>query len=142
VATTLAGRPGGSVPSSLLAYSEEATLPMTATPRVPPNSRVDPLTAEARPAFSAGTAPSASCAVGACVSPSPAPTTTSWATRMAYGVACDSRDVQNIASPSKARPAPMTTLLPMRTASRVPATEVTTTAAASGSNRTPVPSGL
>ena len=34
------------------------------------------------------------------------------------------------------------TLLPMRTASRVPATEVTTTAAASGSSRTPVLSGL
>ena len=34
------------------------------------------------------------------------------------------------------------TLLPRRTASRVPATEVTTTAAASGSSRTPVLSGL
>jgi aspartate-semialdehyde dehydrogenase len=59
-----------------------------------------------------------------------------------YEVACDSRDAQNIASPNKARPALTMTLLPMRTASRVPATDVTTTAAASGSNRTPVLSGL
>ena len=115
---------------------------MTATPSVPPNSRADPLTAEARPAFSTGTAARASSAVGACVSPSPAPRTTSWATRMVYEVACDSRDVQNIASPNRARPALMMTLLPARTASRLPATEVTTTAAASGSNRTPVLSGL
>ena len=46
--TAAGGRPGGSSAVSLLAYREAATLPITATPRVPPNSRVEPLTAEAK----------------------------------------------------------------------------------------------
>src|SRR5262249_29628279 len=61
---------------------------------------------------------------------------------MAYDVACDSRDIQSRVSPNSARPAPTMTLLPIRTASLVPAIDATATETASGSSRTPVLSGL
>jgi hypothetical protein len=73
---TWAGRPGGSSAASRLVYRDAATLPITATPRVPPNSRVEPLTAEAMPPFSFGTAPRMDSVAGAWVSPIPRPSTT------------------------------------------------------------------
>jgi hypothetical protein len=51
-------------------------LPITATPRVPPNSRVEPLTAEATPACRLGTAPMMASVAGAWVNPIPTPSTT------------------------------------------------------------------
>jgi hypothetical protein len=57
-------------------YREAATLPITATPRVPPNSRVEPLTAEAMPACRLGTAPMMASVAGAWVNPIPVPSTT------------------------------------------------------------------
>ena len=46
------------------------------------------------------------------------------------------------AAQKKSIPLAIIALLPIRTASRVPATEATPTEAATGSSRTPVPSGL
>ena len=51
-------------------------LPMTATPRVPPSSRVASLTAEPTPAFALGTTPMIASVAGALVRPMPVPRTT------------------------------------------------------------------
>jgi hypothetical protein len=76
-------REPGSISSvSRLVYSDAATLPITATPRVPPNSLVEPLTAEAMPAFCFGTAPMMASVAGAWVKPIPKPSTTICAAMM------------------------------------------------------------
>jgi len=54
------------------------TLPMTATPSVPPTSRVASLTAEPMPALSVCTAPMIDSVAGALVSPMPRPSRTIW----------------------------------------------------------------
>jgi hypothetical protein len=63
---------------SRLVYREAATLPITATPSVPPNSLVEPLTAEAMPALYSGTAPMMASVAGAWVNPMPTPSKTIW----------------------------------------------------------------
>ena len=59
-----------------LAYSEAYTLPITATPSVPPRSRVASLTAEPTPALAFGTTPMIASVAGALVRPMPVPSTT------------------------------------------------------------------
>jgi hypothetical protein len=53
------------VEASRLEKREAATLPITATPRVPPNRRVASLTAEPAPALASGTAPMMASVAGA-----------------------------------------------------------------------------
>jgi hypothetical protein len=62
--------------ASRLVYREPATLPTTATPRVPPNSLVASLTADPTPALCFGTAPMMASVADALVSPIPVPNTT------------------------------------------------------------------
>src|SRR5262249_45197062 len=96
--TAAGGRPGGSRAVSRLTYREAATLPITATPRVPPNSRVEPLTAEAIPALSLGTAPMMDSVAGAWVSPMPRPSTTIWAAMTPTEGAWEAVEIHNIAA--------------------------------------------
>ena len=79
VRATVAGNPAGSALVSRLAYSEAYTLPITATPSVPPSSRVASLTADPTPAFAFGTTPMIASVAGALVRPIPVPSTTIWA---------------------------------------------------------------
>jgi hypothetical protein len=51
------GNPAGRVLARRLAYREVKTLPITATPRVPPSNLVASLTAEPTPALALGTTP-------------------------------------------------------------------------------------
>ena len=74
-----AGSPAGSRCVRRLAYSEAYTLPITATPRVPPSSLVASLTADPTPAFAFGTTPMIASVAGALVRPIPVPSTTIWA---------------------------------------------------------------
>src|ERR1700689_2122426 len=71
--------PPGSALVSRLAYSDAYTLPITATPRVPPNRRVASLTADPTPAFAFGTTPMIASVAGALGRPIPVPRTTIWA---------------------------------------------------------------
>ena len=64
---------------SRLANSDAYTLPITATPRVPPSRRVASLIADPTPAFAFGTTPMIASVAGALVSPMPVPRTTIWA---------------------------------------------------------------
>ena len=71
---------------SRLAYSEAYMLPITATPSVPPSSRVASLTAEPTPALAFGTTPMIASVAGALVRPIPVPSTTIWAAIVPYPV--------------------------------------------------------
>ena len=79
VRATLAGNPRGSAPESRLAYNDAYTLPITATPSVPPKRRVASLTADPTPAFAFGTTPMIASVAGALARPIPVPSTTIWA---------------------------------------------------------------
>ncbi len=72
-ATARSGIPDGNSETSRLVYRDVATLPMTATPSVPPKRRVASLTADPTPAFAAGTAPMIASVAGALVRPIPEP---------------------------------------------------------------------
>ena len=86
---TVAGMPRGSAVVSRAAYSEAYRLPITATPSVPPSSRVASLTAEPTPAFALGTTPMMASVAGALVRPIPVPRTIIWAAIVPYPVVAD-----------------------------------------------------
>src|SRR5262249_1889060 len=69
--TACAGRWRGIFWSRRLEYSEAATLPVTATPRAAPKSRVASLTADPTPALAVGTAPMIASVAGGGMRPSP-----------------------------------------------------------------------
>src|SRR5947207_581415 len=79
VRATVAGNPAGRALVTRLAYSEAYTLPITATPRVPPSRRVASLTADPTPALAFGTTPIIASVAGALVRPIPVPRMTIWA---------------------------------------------------------------
>src|SRR6266498_930272 len=119
VSVTPPGRPVGRVDPRRPAYSEAATLPITATPMVPPSNRVASLTAEPTPAWSLETTPMIASVAGALVSPIPVPRTSIWATICGYEVAAEVVAIHPKAAPSRTRPVVTTCLLPTRTASGV-----------------------
>src|SRR6476646_8021682 len=86
VRATTPGNPAGRPLVSRLAYSDAYTLPITATPRVPPKSRVASLTADPTPAFAFGTTPMIASVAGALVRPIPVPRTTICAALVPYPV--------------------------------------------------------
>lgn len=72
-AATWPGRPPGRVAVSRDPYTDAYTLPITATPSVPPISRVESLTAEPTPALRREMAPMMDSVAGAEVRPMPSP---------------------------------------------------------------------
>src|SRR5262249_5247184 len=72
------------VVASRSAYSDVKMLPITATPSVPPASRVASLTADPTPAFAGGSTLRIDSVAGAVVSPSPRPISTIWPTMWSY----------------------------------------------------------
>ncbi len=78
VALTAPGSPDGRATLNRLVYSDAYTLPITATPSVPPSRRMASLIAEPTPAWAAGTTPMIASVAGALVRPMPVPSTTIW----------------------------------------------------------------
>ena len=73
VCASPAGSARGREPVSRLANRDAYTLPIIATPRVPPSSRVASFTAEPTPAFALGTTSMIASVAGALVNPIPVP---------------------------------------------------------------------
>ena len=82
MAVTGPGSPAGRPAVSREPYSDAYTLPITATPSVPPSSRVESLTAEPTPAWRRDTAPMMDSVAGAEVRPMPSPYSTIWTAMM------------------------------------------------------------
>ncbi len=78
VAAAARGSPAGRLAASREPYSDAYTLPITATPSVPPSSRVESLTADPTPAWRRDTAPMMDSVAGAEVRPMPSPYSTIW----------------------------------------------------------------
>src|SRR5215469_15003710 len=78
---------------------------------------------------------------GALVRPMPEPKSTIWAVICRYGVPADTDDAQASPAARETMPAATTILVPSRTASLVPSTELAPTVMATGSSRAPVDSG-
>src|SRR5262245_8347688 len=116
-------------------------LPITATPSAAPNRRVASFTADPTPAFSIGTAPRIASVAGAVMRPSPPPAMTICAAISKYDVVAVTVEIQSIPTPNRPRPAATTALLPTLTANRVPTTAAIAIDTATGTRRTPVPSG-
>src|SRR5437870_3617869 len=135
-------RPGGRSAPSWLRYSEEAMLPITATPRAAPKRRVASFTAEPTPAFSTETAPMIASVAGAVIRPRPPPPMIICPTSTMYGLEADTVEIHHSASPNIARPVATTALLPILTASLVPTTAATAMDIATGSIRSPVSNAL
>ena len=107
--------------SRALTYRELNTLPMMATPSVPPSSRAVSLTAEPTPALPADSEPMIDSVAGAVVAPRPAPMRIIWPTMIVYGVSTPTlRAIHTNELASSRRPARTTAVVPTRSTIRVP----------------------
>ena len=122
------------------AYSEVKMLPSTATPSVPPASRVASLTAEPTPAFAAGSTLRIDSVAGAVVRPSPRPMSTICPTICPYAMNVGDSAIQPNELPSSNSPLLTTARVPSRPASATPATEPIAMVVATGRMRRPVDS--
>jgi len=140
-------RADGSCPNAPVArcaaYTEEKTEPTTATPRVPPSSRVASLTADPTPARAGGKTSRMDSVAGVEISPIPSPMRTIWGTMtQEYDVSTAAVEIQANATPKRTIPVVTTTLVPHRGARRAPTTEATAMLSATGRVRTPADSVL
>lgn len=112
-------------------------LPSTATPRVPPTSRVVSFTAEPTPAFAGGSDAMIDSVAGATAEPSPNPIRIIAVAITEYGV--EASFVAAIANPAAIRvsPAATTSFVPTRRSILGDVTAATTIANANGRVRTP-----
>src|SRR5215510_11542080 len=115
-------------------------LPSTATPSVPPISRVVSFTAEPTPALAGGRDDRIDSVAGAAADPSPNPIRIIAVAITGYGV--ETSLVEAIANPAamNRRPVATTSLVPMRCTTLGEVTAAATIANANGSVRTPASS--
>ena len=119
--------------------TEEKIEPTTATPRVPPASRVASLTADPTPARAGGSTSRIDSVAGVEISPMPRPIITICGTiTVVYGVATPEVEIHRNAEPNSTIPVVTTILVPMRGASAAPTTDATAIDNATGRIRAPV----
>ena len=124
------------------AYTEENSEPTTATPSVPPSSRVASLTAEPTPARAGGSTSRIDSVAGVEIRPMPRPISTICGTiTVAYDASTATVEIHRNAAPNSTSPVVTTTLVPIRGASSAPTTEATAMLSATGRIRAPVESG-
>ena len=113
--------------------------PTTATPRVPPSSRVASLTAEPTPARAGGRTSRIDSVAGVEMRPMPSPIMTICGTiTVGYDAATSTVEIQRKAEPKSTIPAVTTACVPTRGASAAPSTEATAMLTATGRMRAPV----
>src|SRR5580765_6430861 len=119
--------------------TEAKTEPTTATPSVPPSSRVASFTALPTPARAGGSTSRIDSVAGVEISPMPRPISTICGTiTWAYDVLTDAVEIQRNAVPKSTMPVVTTTLVPIRGASAAPTTDATAMLSATGRMRAPV----
>src|SRR5580765_3547346 len=123
------------------AYTLEKYDPTTATPRVPPSSRVASLTADPTPARAGGRTSRIDSVAGVEIAPMPRPMRTIWGTiTVPYAASTPTVEIHRNAVPKRSRPVVTTALVPIRGASRAPRTEATAMLRATGRVRVPADS--
>src|SRR3954452_21312343 len=137
------GTPPGSAAYEPLARcapnTEEKTDPTTATPRVPPSSRVASLTALPTPARAGGSTSRIDSVAGVEIRPMPSPIITICGTiTWEYDVSTAAVEIHTNAVPKSTMPVVTTILVPIRGASAAPTTDATAIDKATGRIRAPV----
>ena len=126
-------------PARCAAQIELNTEPTTATPRVPPSSRVASLTADPTPARAGGSTSRIDSVAGLEISPMPSPMRTICTTITgAYGTSAGLPAIQVKAAPNSTIPVVTTARVPILGARRVPTTDATAIEIATGRIRSPV----
>src|SRR5690349_1507936 len=115
---------------------------MTATPSVPPVSRVASLTAEPTPALAGGRTLRIDSVAGVEINPIPDPIISIWITMIVYGIVAETCAIHRNDPARSARPAQTITRVPRRPARLAPRTEKAPRLSATGRIRTPVDRAL